>query len=57
MTKPERVRPRRCAVCHVDATHIEQELRPWVHIALDATVSRGQHLVGTYYCDDHTGMA
>ena len=50
-------RPRRCAVCHIDATHIEVTTRPACTIARDGTVRRYQEQVGTYYCGEHTGVA
>jgi hypothetical protein len=48
-----RQRPRRCEVCHVDATWAWQEIVQSATVKRDGRVIRGSYPVHVYYCDDH----
>lgn len=51
-----RPRPRLCAVCYENATHIEVEDRKLVTIDKDAHVRYQLVPHGTYYCAQHPSM-
>lgn len=51
-----RPRPKLCAVCHEDATHVEVAVYKLTIIDKDSNVRYEQVPKGTYYCDEHTGM-
>lgn len=55
---PEPTHARRvCAACSAEATSVERVDHRQVSVRRDGSTSRAIAIVGTFYCDRHTGAA
>lgn len=52
----KRKRPRKCKICHQDATFVEQSVVIISIIRQNGSIERNPFIKGYYYCDIHSDI-